>query len=227
MALAVCAGFLSCTKEKQNGTSLPIPESVDLGLSVKWASFNLGATKPEEYGGYYQWAGTTDVTDKSISLFWNNCPYHKGSHYKTGWTKYNTKSSYGTVDKKSVLDPEDDAAHVLLGGNWRMPTVEEWEELKDADNCSWTWTIHNNKAIGYKVQSMIAGYEGNYIFLPAAGCRNADGLYFAGSYGYYSSSSLYTDDPFYAYDLLFNSGYVRTDYDYRYLGQSVRPVCDK
>ncbi|MBQ0123559.1 MAG: hypothetical protein KBS58_01775, partial [Bacteroidales bacterium] len=61
---------------------------MDLGLSVKWGSFNLGASNPEEYGGYYQWAGTTDVTNKRIMLDWENCPYHIGPYEAFGWTKY-------------------------------------------------------------------------------------------------------------------------------------------
>ena len=78
-------------------------------------SFNLGASKPTEYGGYYQWAGIADVSDKGIYLDLSNCPYHTGSDYDSGWTKYNTKSSYGTVDNKIVLESMDDAAAVALG----------------------------------------------------------------------------------------------------------------
>lgn len=111
---------------------------VDLGLSVNWASCNLGAYKPTDYGGYYQWAGTKDVSDIRIYLDESNCPYHTGSNYKSGWTKYNTKSSYGTVDIKTVLESMDDAASIALGGKWRIPTDEEWSELINTSNCSWT-----------------------------------------------------------------------------------------
>ena len=155
---------------------------VDLGLSVKWASCNLGASKPTECGGYYQWAGTTDVSDTSIYLYWDNCPYHTGSDKNTGWTKYNTKSSYGTVDNKPVLDAMDDAATVALGGKWRMPTDEEWTELLNTDNCSWTWTSIDG-VNGYKVQSKKSGYTDNWIFLPAAGYRLDTILYSVGSDG--------------------------------------------
>ena len=85
-------------------------------------------------------------------------------------TKYCTYSSYGTVDNKTALDPEDDAAHVNWGGSWRMPTNAEFEELLNTSNCTWTWTTLNGVS-GYKVVSKKSGYAGNWIFLPAAGCR--------------------------------------------------------
>ena len=74
--------------------ALPFEPLVDLGLSVKWASCNLGASKPTEYGGYYQWAGTEDVSDTGIYLDVSNCPYHTGSDKYSGWTKYITESYY-------------------------------------------------------------------------------------------------------------------------------------
>lgn len=206
--------------------TLEIPELVDLGLSVKWRSWNLGASKPEDYGGYYQWAGTKDVTDTSIYLDWDNCPYYTGSSYSSGWTKYSTKSSYGTVDNKTVLEPEDDVAHVELGGKWRMPTRAEWDELTNTSNCSWTWTSING-INGYKVQSKKAGFTGNWIFLPAAGYRLfGDDVDYAGSNGLYWSSSLRTDNPDYAYYMYFNSDRVGTTGGTRYTGQSVRPVSE-
>lgn len=206
-------------------TDYQIPDLVDLGLSVKWASFNLGATKPEEFGGYYQWAGTTDVTDKSIYLNENNCPYHNGFNHLQGWTKYNTRSSYGIVDNKTVLDPEDDVAHVKLGGKWRMPTSAEWDELRNTNNCSWTWAKFNG-IYGYSVRSKKAGFTDKWIFLPAAGVRynnNLDDVYL---YGYYWSSSLSTYGPYYADNLLFYSDSVSTYHNNRYSGLSVRPVSE-
>ncbi len=166
-------------------------EYVDLGLSVKWATCNLGADTPEQYGGYYQWGGLEDVTSTSIYLDWSNCPYHTGSDNKTGWTKYvpSNQSSYwsgtGSPDNKTVLDPEDDVAHVKLGGKWRMPTEAEWSEL--ADDCTWTWTTQNG-VDGYNVTS---NKNGNSIFLPAAGHREGTDLFEAGSLGIYWSSSLW------------------------------------
>lgn len=203
----------------------PEPSLVDLGLSVKWASCNLGASKSTEYGGYYQWAGTKDVSDTSFYLDWNNCPYHTGSDRYSSWTKYNTESSYGTVDNKTVLEAMDDAASIALGGKWRMPTIDEWEELLNTDNCSWTWTTING-VDGYKVQSKKPGYTDNWIFLPAAGSRYYDGLDRVGYNGYYWSSSLSTVNPSYAYSMVFNSGHFGRASRNRYYGQSVRPVSE-
>ena len=201
----------------------PTPTLVDLGLSVKWASFNLGASKPTEYGGYYQWAGTTDVSDTSIYLDWNNCPYHTGSSYSLGWTKYNTESSHGTVDDKTILEVMDDAASIALGGNWRIPMDPEWSELMNTDNCSWTWTSIDG-VNGYKVQSKKPGYTDKWIFLPAAGVRSKDGLYDVGLYGYYWSSFLDTVGPSAACGMFFDSINASGDYFNRYPGLSVRPV---
>ncbi len=194
--------------------------AVDMGLSVKWSSTNLGASKPEEYGGYYQWAGTKDVSSTSIDP-WDNCPYHSGSSPISGWIKYNTKASYGTVDNKTTLEPSDDAATANLGGKWRMPTDAEWTELRN--NCTWTWTTLN--AIdGYVVTN---NKNGNSIFLPAAGRLYSDGLYGVGTYGGYWSSSLNSDGtPNVAYYVHFNSDNVHRDNHYRYNGQSVRPVSE-
>ena len=203
-----------------------IPDGcVDLGLSVYWASCNLGASKPTEYGDYYQWAGTEDVSDTGINLDWSYCPYHTGSDESSGWTKYNTKSSYGTVDNKTVLEAMDDAATVALGGKWRMPTDEEWTELRNTDNCSWTWTTIDG-VNGYKVQSKKSGYTDNWIFLPAAGSRRGTDLSLVGSGGYYWSSSLNTGGPNLAWYVYFYSDNVSRYRYNRCNGQSVRPVSE-
>lgn len=193
--------------------------AVDMGLSVKWATRNLGASKPEEYGGYYQWAGTRDESDTSIDLYWDNCPYHTGSSSSSGWTKYNIKSSYGTVDNKTTLEASDDAAAVNLGGKWRMPTDAEWTELRNS--CSWTWTSLN----GIEGCMVTSKKNGNGIFLPAAGVRNDD-LRGVGSHGFYWSSSLNTDNPFSAYGVYFRSGGVDRYSRGRFEGISVRPVTE-
>lgn len=204
-------------------------EYVDLGFSVKWATCNVGASNPWEYGGYYQWAGTNDVKSTSIDLSWSNCPYHTGSNENTGWTKYvhTDKYSYwsdtGSPDGKTVLDPEDDVAHVNWGGDWRMPTEAEWMEL--VENCSWTWTTING-INGYQVKSKKPGYTENWIFLPAAGCRYGGKLNYVGSNGNYWSSSLYTDDSSLAYRVSFYSSSVGRYDGRRYYGRSVRPVTE-
>ena len=188
-------------------------EYVDLGLpsGIKWATCNVGATKPEEYGGYYAWG----ETDEKNNYYWSTYKWCNGS-YDTQ-TKYCTNSSYGTVDNKTTLDPEDDVAHVKWGGSWRMPTKAEQDELRD--KCTWTWTTRNG-VNGYKV----TGPNDNSIFLPAAGCRYGTGANYRGVSGCYWSSSLLSYDSGDACDLYFSSDY-RGWGDYgRYDGRSVRPV---
>ena len=185
---------------------------VDLGLSVKWATCNVGATSPEEYGDYYAWGETEPKTTYN----WNYYKWCSGS--STTLTKYNTSSEYGTVDNKTVLDPEDDAAAVNWGGAWRMPTDAEWTELRE--NCTWTWTTKNG-VNGYEVK----GTNGNSIFLPAAGYySDTYGLSNAGIDGCYWSSSLYTDGPSRALDVDIRSDGVYRNDSLRFSGQSVRPV---
>ena len=192
------------------------PEYVDLGLSVKWATFNVGASTPEEYGDYFAWGETEPKATYSLSTYkWCN-----GS--ETTLTKYNTKSSNGTVDNKTQLDLSDDAAHVNWGGSWRVPTYAEWTEL--CDQCTWTWTAQNG-VNGYKVTSKKSGYTNNSIFLPAAGYRGGSSLDYAGSYGFYWSSSLRTGGPGSAWSVCFYYSNVYRDYYSRYYGLSVRPVC--
>lgn len=209
-------------------TAIPL-EAVDLGLSVCWATCNLGASKPEDYGGYYQWAGDMDASSTSIYLDWDNCPYHTGSSSSSDWTKYipSGYSSYwsgsGNPDNKIVLDSEDDVAHVALSGRWRMPTDAEWTELRK--NCTWTWTTHNGVK-GYKVTSKKSGYTNKSIFLPAAGLRKYDNIEDPGSRGLYWSSSLNTDNPFYAYCVDFSSDNVGRHNGSRCFGRSVRPVSE-
>lgn len=210
--------FTSCeTSIEENGVGKHKGhEYVDLGLpsGLKWATCNVGANTPEEYGYYFAWGEVEPKTTYDWSTY----------EYGTDWnqlTKYCNKSDYGKdgfTDNKTVLDPEDDAATANWGGAWRMPTTAEQQEL--VDNCTWTWTTQNG-VNGYKV----TGPNGNSIFLPAAGYLYEGTLDSAGSYGYYWSSSLDTDDPDYAYGVDFGSDYVDW-YGYgRYYGLAVRPVC--
>lgn len=204
-----------------------VPEYVDLGLSVKWATFNVGATKPEEYGDYFAWGETepyyssqdplTWKDGKSSGYYWPSYKFELGTDYNGPFSKYVTNSSYGTVDNKTVLDPEDDAAHVYWGDSWRMPTDAEWTELRD--NCTWTWTTEN----GVKGRK-VTGPNGKSIFLPAAGGRLDTYLDGAGSNGNYWSSSLNTDFPYGACYVYFYSVDVGRYNLYRCYGQSVRPV---
>ncbi|MBR5854184.1 MAG: hypothetical protein IKY87_00725, partial [Paludibacteraceae bacterium] len=126
---------------------------------------------------------------------------------------------YGTVDNKKTLELSDDAARANWGGSWRMPTDAEWTELRE--KCKWTLTTQNGVR-GYKVTSKS---NGNSIFLPAAGYRGDSSLLNAGRYGYYWSSSLFTDYPDFAWSVYFYSSSVYRYNYYRYYGFSVRPVC--
>ena len=186
---------------------------VDLGLSVKWATMNVGASKPEDYGDYFAWGETTTKDTYN----WSTYKWCNGS--SSTLTKYCNNSSYGNngfTDNKTQLDLSDDAARVNWGGSWRMPTDAEMTKLRT--ECTWTWTTQNG-VYGRKVTSKS---NGNSIFLPAAGCRLGSLLDRAGSYGYYWSSSLDTDDPYDAW--YFSSGTVYRLNDNRYFGHSVRPV---
>ncbi|MBR2359912.1 MAG: hypothetical protein IKA75_05765 [Bacteroidaceae bacterium] len=184
--------------------------AVDLGLSVKWAACNVGASSPEEYGGYYAWGETEEKSDYD----WETYKWCNGSD---GFmTKYCTNSSYGAVDNKTVLDPEDDVAHVKLGGNWRMPTEEEIDEL--IEKCTWKWFTFNGVS-----GQLIIGPNDNSIFLPAAG--NFDGVSH-GTHGRYWTATMPRNTN-YGSLLYFQSGnkahIVKSS---RFIGRSVRPVTD-
>ena len=192
------------------------------GYKLYWATSNLSASglcaNPEDYGDYYAWGETEPKKNYS----WSTYKWCNGS--SSTLTKYNTNSSYGTVDNKTVLEPEDDVAHVKLGGKWRMPTDAEWTELRT--ECTWTWvTNYNGSGINGR---LVKATNGNSIFLPAAGCRDNSSLDLAaGSLGRYWSSSLNTDDPIHAWSVSFTSVAVARGYHYRYYyGLSVRPVSE-
>ena len=190
-------------------------EYVNLGLSVKWATCNVGANSPDGYGNYYAWGETTTKSTYN----WSN--YFDTNDEGDTFTKYNNKGG------KTVLEPKDDAAHVNWGGNWRMPTKVEWQEL--IDNCTWTWTTRNG-INGYKVTSKKAGYTDKFIFLPMAGDRNYSDLSCVGSNGNYWSSSLFEGVPDRAWYLYFDAIHHRLYGEYGYYGcrrdggLSVRPV---
>ena len=186
------------------------------GYKLYWGTSNLGAGKPEEYGDYYAWGETAPQENYSWSTY-------KFSTSSSGpFSKYNTISSYGTVDNKTVLEPSDDVASVKLGGKWRMPTDAEWTVL--STKCTWTWTTNYN-GTGVKGQ-IVTATNGNSIFLPAAGYRYGTNLNNAGSIGLYWSSSLGTDKPNYAWYVRFASDGVIGNYHFRCIGLSVRPVSE-
>lgn len=198
-------------EENQSGYQM-----VDLGLSVKWATFNVGATKPEEYGDYFAWG----ETEPKENYDWSTYKHCNGSKQKL--TRYCNNISYGnngfTDNENQFYVSEDDAAIVNCGGDWRMPTDADWKELRN--NCTWTWTTQNG-VNGYTVTS----YNGNSIFLPAAGYYNGSSLKSAGSYGNYWANSCRTDYSYYAWYVYFGSSNVAIEGGDRCYGQSVRPVC--
>ena len=209
-------------------------EYVDLGLpsGTLWAKCNIGANSPEEYGDYYAWGETETKTKYNESEYKYYASITEstldadGFDIKTeykGYIKYvpmSKSSDYGYkgfYDDKTELELDDDVAHVKWGGDWRMPTKAEQDELRN--NCTWDWKELKGVK-GYKV----TGANGKFIFLPAAGYRYNSSLDNVGGYGYYWSSSLYESYPYDAYDLYFLSSYVGWDDYYRYGGQSVRAV---
>ena len=185
-------------------TTAQAQDYVDLGLpsGTKWATCNLGASKPSDYGDYYAWGETEPKGNYS----WET--------YKWG-TKDNL-TKYNKTDGKTTLDPADDAATQKLGSPWRMPTYDEIKEL--LGNCTWTWTTQDGKN-GYEVKSK---KNGNSIFLPAAGYVNSQDLFDVGSWGRYWSGSLGVADARY---LNFSWNEHNWSASGRFYGLPVRPVC--
>lgn len=187
-------------------------EYVDLGLSVKWATCNIGASSPEEYGDYFAWGETAPKSDDS----WTTYKWCEGTD--STLTKYNINSDYGIVDDRTRLEMEDDAACANWGEKWRMPTDAEWSELMD--NCISMWTIQN----GVLGRKFVSKKNGNSIFLPTAGRWYEGGLVDARSHGYYWSSTLCTDAPDNAYCVDFSSRGIYLDPGSRSSLMPVRPV---
>lgn len=188
-------------------------EYVDLGLSVKWATCNVGASKPEEYGDYFAWG----ETEPKSNYTWSNYKYCNGS--SSSLTKYCTNSSHGTIDNKTTLELSDDAARANWGGSWRMPTDAEVTEL--CENCTCTRTTQNG-VTGYKVTS---NKNGNSIFLPMAYYLGDNTTYNATAY---LTSSLNTDEQYraYGFHIVNPPGDVISMYSYsRRYGMPIRPVC--
>ena len=180
-------------------------EYVDLGLpsGLLWATCNVGAETPEEYGDYFSWGETTPKGYYS----WDNYQYGDGS----------TITKYTGSDGLTTLLPEDDAATANWGNDWRMPTKEEFQELYN--NTTVTWTQQN----GVNGRLFTAD-NGNSLFLPAGGIRREDSLNLAGYVGDYWSSSLSVDYSNAAYRFYFGSGSYNVGNNYRYTGFTVRSV---
>ena len=194
-----------------------------------WATKNVGAEKPEDYGYYFWWGDTvgykrennkwvaSDGSNSNFSFLDDNTPMYNKS--------ISTLQSEGWITSDGVLAPSHDAANVHWGNGWRMPTKDELTALNN--NCDWTWTTLNGVK-GYVVKGRSA-YASKSIFLPAAGYGYYTLLNFSGSFGLYWSSvprsgNLYPSGSFYPWLLYFYSGRRNTHHNYRYYGQSVRPV---
>lgn len=187
---------------------------VDLGLpsGTLWATMNVGANKPEDYGDYFAWG----VTMQKQGNNWSTYKWSKGAY--DNLTKYCDDRSYGVVDNKTELSASDDAAIVNWGPEWRTPTQTQFEEL--GTECTWKWTSKNGVE-GYLVSSK---RNSNSIFLPAAGCFSEGKLIDVGEEGGYWSRTL-CGEPYNAYIMSFYSDDVDwTDYGLRVDCFTVRAV---
>jgi len=215
--------------------------AVDLGLpsGILWASCNVGADKPEDYGDYYAWGDVELYYEDGYarenplihlkigkeSAYGFASYVHCNGNYN-GLTKYCNDRSFGDnnyIDTKTTLDPEDDVAHVRWGGNWRMATVDEFNEL--IDNCTWEWFTFNG-VDGCKITSNAPGYTNQSIFMPATGRRDNKSLVKLGTSGHSWSSSLDQEagNTHCAWALSFKSSDFNTYTFGRRYGLPVRPV---
>ena len=230
MLAVICVGFSSCGDDdnddlgiaNKNHSYLKCPDNhhphfIDLGLpsGTKWACCNVGANKPEDYGGYYAWG---EIEEKTV---YNEVTYQYCTGEDTnGDGLYDKDSSYQNLGS-DIASTQYDVAHMKWGGSWVMPSVSQFEEL--LVNCTSTWTTREGV---YGRQ--YTGPSGGAIFMPAAGYRWTGYLGDAGLYGSYWSSSLDPSNSYGAYYLYFYSGYESWFYEssriFRGSGHSVRPV---
>ena len=193
-------------------------EYVDLGLpsGTLWATCNVGASSPEEYGDYFAWGETEPKSDYS----WNTYKYCNGT--SSTMTKYCTDSEYGMVDNKTVLESGDDAATTNWNNNWQMPSKAQIEELINSSYTTTELTTLN----GVEGRMITSKVNGKSIFLPAAGMRGGTSTTQTSIYGEYWSRSLSPSTPNRAYDLSSHSNINVVEWvaDYRFVGRSVRPV---
>lgn len=211
--------FVACSKddEPNGGGVVGQHEYVDLGLpsGTLWATMNVGANSPEEYGYYFAWGETAP---KSV-YDWSTYKWYDSNN--SILTKYCISDDYGTVDNNTELKLADDAAYVNWGSSWCIPTWEQINELRK--ECTWTWTTMNGIS-GYKVAS---NHNSKSLFLPACGFRYDNTLSSEGSLGEYWSSSLDTEESgssYCAYSLEFVLGRLLWNRSYRQRGNCIRPV---
>ena len=212
MAILLLLTFDSWGKDNDEPMAREEHEYVELGLpsGPLWATCNVGANSPEEYGDYFAWGETAP---KEV-YEWSTYKWNDRSNGK--FTKYCTDSKYGTIDNNTELLSEDDAAYVNWGKNWRMPSLEQIRELINC--CSWLWTTRN----GVNGQ-LVTGPNGNTMFLPAAGNRQKLHHCDAGM-GYYLSRTLKSDQPGFACGLYLGPAGWLWGYGHREYGQTVRAV---
>ena len=188
------------------------PHAIDLDLpsGTKWACCNVGASSPEGYGGYYAWGETGEKSEYT----WENYAYNNSSTHDYS----NIGSDYTNIGS-NIAGTQYDVAHVKWGGEWKMPTKEQCDEL--CNNCTYQWTTVNGISGGKFI-----GSNGSSIFLPAVGCRWESYLDNAGSGGYYWSSNQYSSGSNHACYLYIYSGGADTSNRFldRCIGQGVRPV---
>lgn len=205
-------------------------ECVDLGLSVKWATYNVGAYLENDLGGFYSWGETQEKSAYTRAAYAHSIVTEENDWFLT---KYCTDEAYGYEsfkDDKRVLDAEDDVAHVIWKGDWRMPTPEEQQEL--VDNCTWTWITakdtRGRDLSGFKVTSKKDGFKDRFIFLPAGGYKSEDGTFARSSYGIYWSNQLYEAESavkIYAQTLTFYGGkYMDEEKTYMFCDSRERGV---
>ena len=216
-------------------STLKMREYVDLGIvvggkKIKWATCNVGAANPQDYGDYFAWGETSGYDSGKTTFKWDNYKW-----MQSGQSNYQYITKYTVADEqtdgiwydgggnfigenKTVLDFEDDAARANWGGSWRMPTNTEMEALLALSK---EWGTYKG-FYGYK----FTGSHGKTLFLPAAGYRYGPYLSNAGSYGYYWSSSLNEDYSDFAWYVYFTLGDAKSNKNDRYFGRSVRPVTE-
>ena len=192
---------------------------VDLGLSVKWATCNIGATQPWERGEFFSWGETEN---KRINN-WDTYKYSEGAHALTKYCSNPDYAWHGLVDSVSVLDPEDDVAHIKWGGTWRIPTKAQIDEL--LENCDWTWTTLN-EVNGYRVTGKKPGYTDRSIFLPVTGEYHDGKVFDYRLHGYYWSRNCGTVTSETAYTLEVYTKGSSAEIQSRYKSLAVRPVCE-
>ncbi len=237
VALTMPFVFISCDDDKNEPAVPDNHEYVDLGLpsGTLWATCNVGADSPEEYGDYFAWGETTpkDVYEwqnyKLAHWVYDTISDHFYHVVEERWFKYSNWSWINNTsvegDGKTELELEDDAAYVNMGSNWRMPTLEQLQEL--VEKCNWERT-QKTGVNGY----LVTGRNGKSIFLPAAGGRSSR-LYHDGRCAYYWSRTRCSSDKLTieaadqgdAYILFFNEwGEQEIWYDSRYVGNTIRAV---